>query len=382
MEESHFNKEHSIKNRARIVSIDALRGFDMIWILGAQGIFAGLFALTAWPVFNQLEQQMLHSQWHGITAYDLIFPLFIFLSGLSIGLTGQSLSTLPKEKQVVMKAKLAKRLVLLCILGVVYNHAWGHGIPANFDQIRFASVLARIGIAGSIATLLVWYCSCRTQHIVLVGLLLGYWLILEFVVIGQYGGGDYSAQRALNIWFDQTLLPGATYQNASVDPEGILSNLGSIANALAGVFVGRFFIQRYSQQKPYCLMLIFYGLFALILGYGLSAVQPINKTLWTSTFAIVTIGYSILLFVIFHYLFDKVGSNPLGKGLSVIGMNAIVVYLASALIDWQYVASSLFGGLIDAMPQAWQSLLMVVALVSVQWAILYFLYQRKIFIKL
>ncbi|QOL27286.1 DUF5009 domain-containing protein [Thalassotalea sp. LPB0316] len=382
MQERDTNVKGSFETKQRINSIDALRGFDMIWILGLQGIFAGLFTLTSWPLFSVLSTQMEHSQWHGVTAYDVIFPLFIFLSGMSIGLSAKPLNSYPKAKRQQLINKAIKRLIVLCLLGVIYNHGWGQGIPMNLDEVRFASVLARIGIAGFVATLVVWYCRPSYQYYVLFGLLLGYLLLLALANIGQYGAGDYSAEGALNVWFDQVLLPGATYRGALVDPEGILSNLGSITNALAGVFIGRFFINRYRANQPYLQSLIAMGLFALVLGYGLSFIQPINKTLWTTPFALVTIGYSCLLFVLFHLMFDFDKWQKLSLSLRVIGMNAIVVYLASALVDWQYVSQSLFGGVIGASAPSSQALLSVIALVAVQWWGLYFLYKRNIFIKL
>ncbi len=366
----------------RIASIDALRGFDMIWILGAQGIFLALFSLTSWPLFNTLNAQMFHSPWHGITAYDVIFPLFIFLSGMSLGLSAKPLSAYDADKQSQLIRKAIKRLLILCGLGVVYNHGWGQGMPTDIEQVRFASVLARIGIAGFIATLIVWYCQPKLQYTLFIGLLLGYYVLLEFVSIGDFGAGNYTSTGALNIWFDQHLLPGATYQNALVDPEGVLSNIGSVTNALAGLFVGRYFIHQLKCNRPIILPLSIIGVICLCLGYGLSAVMPINKTLWTSTFALVTIGYSVLLLVMFYWLFDVLNFKRLALFFTVIGMNAIVVYLASSIVDWQYIANSLFGGVVAGSPSQWQGVISVFCLVLVQWLFLYFLYKRNIFIKI
>ena len=134
----------------------------------------------------------------------------------------------------------SKRLFFyFLLLGVTYNHGWGQGIPLSTDDVRYASVLGRIGIAWFVAIMLVWHCSFRTQWIVSVAILIGYWLLLTFVSVGEYGGGNLTPTGALNVWVDQLFLPGSTYQQRPMDPEGILSNVPSIVNAMAGVFVGR-----------------------------------------------------------------------------------------------------------------------------------------------
>ncbi|WP_440874737.1 transmembrane glucosamine N-acetyltransferase NagX [Thalassotalea sp. PLHSN55] len=371
----------SSSNKKRLLSIDALRGFDMFWILGAEGVFAALYLITGWGFLTVFAEQMQHTSWHGFTAYDLIFPLFIFLSGVSIGLAAKPMSAYSpiQGKQKLRHAH--KRLALLVLLGIVYNHGWGGGMPASIDEIRFASVLGRIGLAWYVAVMLVWYTSIRSQWWVAIGLLLGYWLIQTTVTLGSYGGGDFSANGAINAWFDQTLLPGITYQNTLIDPEGLLSNLGSIVNALAGVFVGRHLIKYQQQPKKLLSHLVGSALILLLLAYGWGVVLPINKTLWSSSFVLLTCGYSILLLALFYWIIDVLNITRWAWVFAVIGTNSIVAYLGTSLIDWKFSANSLFGGVITAMPTQFQPLAHIVAILLIQWLILYWLYSRKIFIK-
>ncbi|MCJ8318964.1 MAG: DUF5009 domain-containing protein [Colwellia sp.] len=367
--------------KQRLLSIDALRGFDMIWILGAEGIFAALFTLTGINFFSHAAGQMLHSPWHGFTAYDLIFPLFIFLSGVSLGIAGKPMTSYPVEQRQQKIKHAFKRLFLLITLGVLYNHGWGTGIPADLDSVRFASVLGRIGIAWFVAALIVWFVSIRMQWLIAATLLLGYWLLLGFVDIGGYGAGNYSSTGSLNVWFDQTLLPGATYKNLPLDPEGLLSNLSSIVNALLGVFVGRHIIQHQNNAKRLLRDLVGFGSLLLVLGYIWGLVLPINKTLWTSSFTLVTCGYSVLLLSLFYWLIDVLKIQRWAVFFAVIGTNSIIVYLGTSILNWQYTAQSLFGGFIIATPISWQPLLQVILLVLIQWSLLFWLYRRKIFIK-
>ncbi|WP_448549002.1 transmembrane glucosamine N-acetyltransferase NagX [Thalassotalea fusca] len=369
------------RKKQRLLSIDALRGFDMVWIIGAEKFFAAFFVISGWVVFDVAAQQMNHTPWHGFTAYDLIFPLFIFLSGVSLGIAAKPLATYPPEQATRILLNGIKRLILLVLLGIIYNHGWGTGIPLAFDEIRFASVLGRIGVSWFFAALIVWYLSERAQWITALAILIGYWLVLTFVSIGDYGGGNYSANGALNVWFDQTLLPGSTYLNQPLDPEGILSNIPSVVNALAGVFVGRMMKQQLSSPRTLLVKLLVVGVSCLLIGYGWGSFFPINKVLWTSSFVLVTVGYSTLLLAIFYGLIDVLNWRRWAKVFAVIGTNSIIVYLGSSLINWSYISSSLFGGVLQVAAPGWRELVLFGGMVLLQWLVLYWLYRQKIFIK-
>ncbi|MGB1198785.1 MAG: transmembrane glucosamine N-acetyltransferase NagX [Thalassotalea sp.] len=368
--------------KTRLLSIDALRGFDMFWILGGERFFSALFIITGWSFFHVAAEQMEHTAWHGFTAYDLIFPLFIFLSGVSLGIAAKPLSQYPPEKAKSIVRHGVKRLLLLVLFGILYNHGWGGGIPADFDSIRYASVLGRIGISWFVAALLVWFVSERTQWLVAIGILLGYWALLSGVSLGGFGSGNYTAEGALNVWFDQYLLPGVTYQNKPLDPEGILSNIPSIVNALMGVFVGRFMIKHMNNAKKLIASLTSIGLLLLLCGYLWGMFFPINKTLWTSSFVFVTAGYSILLLTLFYAVIDVMKFSAWATFFAVIGTNSIIVYLGSSIIDWKYITHSVLGGFINIAPAGWAELILFGGMVLLQWLVLYWLYCRKIFIKI
>lgn len=365
----------------RVLSVDALRGFDMVWILGAEGIFAALFVVTGWPWLNNLASQMQHSSWHGITAYDVIFPLFIFLAGVSLGISAKPMNQYSVQKRKTLFLGCVKRLCLLVLLGIVYNHGWGTGIPMHVEEVRFASVLGRIAIAWFVAAMLCWYVSEKGQWLVAGFILIAYWLLLTFVEISGLGAGDFSADGALNVWFDKVFLLGASYQGLAIDPEGVLSNLGSIVNALAGVFVGRMLMRYAASPLKLILKLTTFAILCLMTGYIWHFILPINKTLWTSSFALVSIGYSCLLLAIFYFLFDVLALTRVAKFWSVIGCNSILIYLSTSIVDWQYLSHSLFGGVITFFAQDWQATVNIVFLLLVQWLFLYWLYRRKIFIK-
>lgn len=370
-----------MSEKKRLLSVDALRGFDMFWIMGAEGLFSAIFIITGWSMFSVFDAQMKHAVWHGFTAYDLIFPLFIFLSGVSIGLAAKPISHYPLDKQKQLLRHAFKRLALLLLLGVFYNHGWGVGIPSNVDEIRFASVLGRIGIAWFVAMMLVWYFSIPVQWLVSFSILVGYWLLLTFVSIGDYGAGVYSSTGALNVWFDQQFLPGATYRNALMDPEGILSNVPSVVNAMAGVFAGRYLKAKQSEPQRVFTRLLASGIFVLVIGTFWGQFFPINKSLWTSSFTLVTIGCSLILLAFFYLIIDVFKWQNWAKFFAVIGMNSIVIYLSTSIVSWQYTANSLLGGFAAALPAGWGALLLIITMLTLQWLFLFWLYKRNIFIK-
>lgn len=365
----------------RLLSIDALRGFDMFWILGAEGLFAALFVLTGVSFFNRAAAQMLHSDWHGFTLYDLIFPLFIFLSGVSLGIAAKPINGFDAAVRKSKYQHAFKRLCLLFALGIVYNHGWGGGIPADFGEVRYVSVLGRIGLAWFVAAMVVWHFKLATQLWITVAFLIGYWLILALASIGDFGGGDFGQTYSINAWVDQTLLPGIRYQDLPVDPEGLLSNLGSIVNCLAGVFVGRLMMAQKHIEMSLLRNLVIVGLITLALGWLFDGLMPVNKTLWTPTFVLVTCGFSTLFLALFYWLIDVMNWQYWAKPFAIIGMNSIIIYLGTALLDWGYLVNSLFGGVLASFSPQWHALFAIIALLLLQWLLLAWMYKHKIFIK-
>ncbi len=369
------------EKKRRLASLDALRGMDMFWILGGQSLFAALFVLTGWQGWKVAESHTVHSVWHGFTFYDLIFPLFIFLSGVAMGLSPKRINQLPLSERTPIYLKALKRLFLLSLLGILYNHGWGTGIPASFDEVRYSSVLGRIAIAWFVAALLVWHTSFRTQMIVAVSTLIGYWLWLSFVPVPGGEAGNLSQTGSWNAWIDQNFLPGITYQNRATDPEGLLSNIPAITNALFGVAAGKL-IANASVKGEWRTagLLAAIGVVSIALGWAWSSVFPVNKDLWTSSFVLVTVGWSFVLLSVFYAIVDLCNLQRFAYLFVIIGANSIIIYLASSIVDWAYISRSLFGGFVLGLPSEWQPLMSVIGLLAVQLFALHWLYKRKILI--
>lgn len=357
----------------RLPALDALRGFDMFWLIGGELLPAALFTWTGWTVWKVMAQQFEHSAWHGFTFYDLIFPLFIFISGVSLGLQGHSLSGLPMAQRRTQYIRAVRRLFLLLLLGVVYNHGWGTGMPADPGAVRYASVLGRIGIAWFVAAMLLWHLRTQTVVVLTAAVLLVYSAMQMLWPLTEAG--------SLNAVLDQAWLPGITYRNAPFDPEGLFSQVGAIGNCLMGAFVGVIWRTHAATSRARLLKLMGMGSGLVLLACLLHPVYPWNKSLWTGSFTLLTSGISVLMLLAFDLL---LGQRPARLSLPLywIGQNAVLIYLGTSLVMWSYSVKSLFGGWILASPTGLQPLLQALALLLLQLLALCWLYRRKLFLRL
>ncbi len=362
-------------DRQRLLSLDALRGFDMLWISGASGIFAPLAALTGWEVFRAAEGQMEHVPWNGFVFYDLIFPLFVFLSGVTLGLSPKYLPELAWTERRKYYFRAVRRLLLLILLGILYNNGWGRGIGTDLSEIRYASVLGRIGIAWFGAAMIVWHVrSWKTVACVCGGILLAYWAVVA-------GFGDMTPKGCVHAWIDQHFLPGVCHANKPYDPEGLLSDVSAVVNALLGYLAGRWLMTERDGWSKSGVFLVA-GAVTLGAGWLWNLAFPVNKELWTSSFVLVTCGWGGILLAVFYAIIDVARLWWLGWPLAVIGANAIVIYFAASIVRWDYTADSLFKGLIAASPGPWRDLFGVLAYVLVQWIPLACMYHKKIHIRI
>src|SRR3954463_1431108 len=191
----------------RLVSLDALRGFDMLWIIGGVPILNEAAKLSGWPWLNWLSGQMHHTDWDGFALYDLIFPLFLFIAGVAMPLSFEKRLARGDSKGSLYRHVMIRGLVLV-LLGTIYNGA----LKFNWPDIRLPSVLGRIGLAYMFAALIVLNTNVRGQVLWFIGLLLGYWAALKFIPVPGYAVGDLAPGHTLTDYVDRLLIPGHLYK--------------------------------------------------------------------------------------------------------------------------------------------------------------------------
>lgn len=363
----------------RLLSLDALRGFDMFWIMGGEAIFIALASLTGWPILQWWGSQLEHVAWNGFHFYDMIFPLFLFIAGISFPFS-LAKRYHGSENRKALYIHVIKRGLILVLLGIIYNNA----IRFDFANLRYGSVLGRIGLAWMFAALI--FMNTKKVGIRLVwfwGLLFFYWFALLLFPAHDLGAHDpFSMEGSLTGFIDRLLMPGKLYLTIH-DPEGIFSTIPAISTALMGMLTGQFVMSSKDADKPMkkVLYLALVAIAFMILGKVWNLVFPINKNLWTSSFVCFVGGLSLLLFTIFYTVIDVWGFKKWTTFFVVIGMNSITIYLAHRVIDFQYAAKFLFGGLIELFPASWAPFLGATAYTAAGWIFLYFLYKKKIFLK-
>ena len=359
----------------RLSSLDALRGFDMFWIMGGESLFIALGAATGLPWLQWWAEQMEHVPWHGFHFYDMIFPLFLFIAGISFPF---SLAKRGNDRKALYRHIIQRGLVLV-LLGIIYNN----GIRFNFSEMRYASVLGRIGLAWMFASLIYMNAGKKYRIVWAVALLLIYWGLLAFFPARDLGVYDpYSMQGSLTGYIDRLLCPGRLYLGIH-DPEGILSTMPAISTALLGMLTGSFVKSELWQDKRWmkALAMIAAGVVLLVIGKMWDTVFPINKNLWTSSFVCWVGGISILLFAFFYLVIDVWGFKSWAFPFVVIGMNSITIYMAQQMIQFGHTADFLFGGFTQMASEAWKPVVSNLAYVLTCWIFLYILYRKKIFVK-
>lgn len=360
----------------RLYSLDALRGFDMSFIMGGEVVLISLASL--FPDLKFVGEQMGHSAWDGFTFYDLIFPLFLFLAGVSFPFSNAKQLSLGKSR-IEISMRVVKRALILISLGILYNGL----LQFDFENLRYASVLGRIGLAWMIASLLYVWLERRLLAVLSVVILLGYWALLALVAApdAPAGASSLSIDGCIVGYVDRCLLPGVLH-NGIHDPEGILSTLPAVVTALCGIFTGEFVrSSRVSGgcRKVGCMLLA--ALLLLAVGYAWDFVFPINKNLWSSSFVCCAAGWSLSLFAFFYLVVDVMGLRSLVFPLRVIGMNSITIYLAQQFLDFKKPVGTLFGGALKLLPADCQTLGYWCCYMLVCWVFLYFLYRTKVFLK-
>ncbi len=369
----------------RIGSIDALRGINMFWLFGVNGAAAALAQMTSGKgttlsaVGGFLGSQFVHVSWQGLHFYDIIFPLFIFVTGISIVLS------LPRMVEHEGEAKthwrVVRRSLLLFGLGLIASGDVGQ----HLWDVRWLGVLQRIAICYFFTSVLFLNFNLRGMIAAFVGLLVGYWAIMTFVPVPGIGAGSFAADTNLANWLDRNFLPGKLY-DFTRDPEGMLSTLPAIGTCLLGVFAGLFMRDSQVSAQRKTLWLLGAGFALLAVGYLWALQFPVIKAIWTSSYVLVTGGYSVLLLAVLHQIVDVWGMRSWTKVFTWIGANAIALYFLNELLSYQNVASRIVGGHVSGLldravaPGTGNFVIALLAL-SLAVTLARYLYTRKIFVR-
>ena len=352
----------------------------MLWILGASELAIALLTLKKTNFTLRLAAEFDHVSWNGFTFYDLIFPLFLFIVGLAIPFS------LAKYRQGNIHTnfksaytRIITRTLVLFFLGLLVNGL----LDFNFASMRWPGVLQRIAICYFFAAIITLHLPSRLQPmiigIILGALLIGYWAVMKLVPVPGVGFANLSPQGNLAGYLDRLLIPGRFCCYQFGDNEGLISTLPALGTTLMGVLTG--ILLKAGKTQIFKIKWIFIsGASSLILGIAWNFNFPVNKILWTSSYVLFAGGFSLLLFGLFYWLIDYKGYKKWAFPFIVIGMNAITIYVVQALFDFGILIDILIHGFAGRMGNFGEAFFWI-CMVAIKWLFLYFLYKKKIFLK-
>jgi len=385
--------------RPRIVSIDALRGFDMFWIVGGRELVLGLTAIAATPaVLDAVKLQTSHPAWEGFSAWDVIMPLFLFIVGAAIPFSiGRRLDEGQPLRKIYLK--VCTRVIVLWILGMI---AQGNLLKFQWSEVRlFSNTLQAIAVGYLVASVALIHLSRLGQVLLTVGVLLLYWAVMLFVPFGGFAAGTMEEHANLAIYIDQMLLGGFIVRDTTY--AWILPSLGFVANVMLGVHAGQV-LQSNRTPSRKALALGVLGLLCLLLGWLMAAEPvalvrarglelpawldatfntwwnirfPIIKHLYTSSAVLWACGWSLLLLTAFYLLMDVAGLRAWSFPFIVIGSNALLAYMLVHPPYLKKMSDAYVEGLANL--TRYPGEVKHVAAFALLWMILWWLYQKRSF---
>ena len=361
----------------RLISLDALRGFDMFWIIGGAGMVVAFIDMLGFPDswVEALGIQMTHVDWEGFRFFDLIFPLFVFISGVTVPYSVLS----KKAKGVPVKDLqwgIIKRSVIIVLIGLSFSF-----FNFSLEGLRLYTVLWMIGMSYLIgASLNLHIENWKHKLILFFGVLILYHLVIYY--LPYPGKGDsITPENNIAAWLDRNLITTNLYREV-YDPEGTIRIFtGGMLGMLGGMVGQR--IKSFKTPDLRCgIELLVAGFACLLLGWIWSFAFPIIKDLWSPSFILWAGGWSFLLLSLFYTVMDVWGLRWLGWAFVPIGMNSIAIYASQWWVPLDASRDFFFEDFAELFSnEATQNFILFGGLVLIQWLILYWLYRKKIFFR-
>lgn len=361
----------------RLVSLDALRGFDMFWIIGGYWIVRGLAKGLDNRWFNEhILPQTDHVRWEGFVAWDLIMPLFLFVVGVAMPFSfAKRLERDPHQGRLY--GHIMYRVIVLWILGMI---AQGRLLEYDLSKLQlYSNTLQAIAAGYLIASLILLNLPLQWQVLATGGLLLLYWTLLTIVPVPGHGMGQLTEYGNLAFYVDKLIL--GRFQDGTNPPyTWILSSMTFGATVMIGAFAGQLLrLDRTKASKV--LILLGSGVACIVVGWVWGQIFPIVKHIWTSSMVVYAGGWSLLLLGLFYLAIDVLECRFLTSFFVVIGMNAIAAYMAAHVFDFRQLGDIFVGGLAKRIGD-WHDFARAVAGIAILWLMLYYMYRKKTFIKI
>lgn len=363
----------------RLLALDVLRGLTI----------ALMIMVNTPGSWSYVYPPLLHSEWHGCTPTDLVFPFFLFIVGVSMWYSFKKYGDgITKEGLL----KVFKRFSVIFLLGLFLN-----AFPKfDFENLRFFGVLQRIAIAYAVGAILCMQFNFKQLLIICGAILMGYWGLLYFG-----GSGDVYGLASNVIGKVDLFIFGGNhiYKGFGIpfDPEGLLSSIPSVATVLIGYFIGKL-IDEAINVIAAIKKLVFFGIIGVLIGWFWGYLMPINKPLWTSSYVLYTGGLAMLFLAFLLWLIDVKGVKKWANPFIHFGTNPLFIFVFSGIYakviiylvkstnsegeiitGYRYLYENIFVPIAGNMNG---SLLFAISHIIVFWLLTYILFRNKIFIKI
>ena len=372
--------------KKRLESLDVLRGADLFFLMAVGPVVRRLIKTLDVEWLNKCSWLFDHVEWQGFSPWDIIMPLFVFMTGITIPF---ALGRMREERTYGTALwRILRRVVVLWIFGLICQGGLFDKDPQTI--YLYSNTLQAIAVAYAGAALMFLFTKLRTQIITAVVLLIGYWAAMEFISVDGFGGGDYTPEKNLAEWIDCQVLgrfrdgakvvDGVVTFRTNYHYTWVLSSLTFVVTGMLGVFAG-VIAKSNMEERRKLLWLAIAGGAMIVVGLIWGIWHPIIKKIWTSSMTLFSGGVCFLLLWLCYYLIDYKGYR---RGLTlfkVYGMNSIAAYMMPKFVKVHAILSGLLYGLTFCIGDEWTAMVVTVANVAVQYYLLYYMYKREIYLK-
>jgi predicted acyltransferase len=368
-------KEQSIK-ADRLVSIDALRGFTMFMLVGGGYILRALPEISGNAFFRMLYTQMEHVPWEGFRYYDLIFPVFLFIIGMTLPFSYKRRLESASGKRELYK-HIFIRTIILFILGLI---CFGYSDPElkyEGEVIGYYGVLQLLAVGYFFASIIMLNTSVRGVVLWAGGIMIFYFIIMKFIPVPGYGAGNFTREGNFNEYISKLVAA-----NIGVKWRILISPymIPTISTALLGVLTG-YWLQSDNTKEKKAMGMLISAILLLAAGLIWSVWFPIIKNLWTSSYVLFAAGLTLLQLVLFYWLIDILKFHKWAFFFVVVGANAITIYMLTHVMSFDNISYFFIYGIRESLGAA-QSLVIALISAALEWLLLYYLYRNRYFIKL
>ena len=357
----------------RLLSLDALRGFTMFWLIGGRELAIAAAACVSVSLGDAVETQLTHPRWQGFVAWDTIMPMFLFLVGASMPFAlGKRLQQGETTSSIYWR--IARRVILLWILGMIAQKSL---IKYDISGLElYSNALQAIAVGYLVTSIALLHLPLAGQISLFAGLTMAYWALLAFVPFAGHPAGTLEQTINLPRYIDELILGGFRRGH---DFTWIVTSLGFSATVLLGAMSGHILRGRLSAARK-LLLLATVGLCCAAIGWLWSYSLPFNRHIWTPSMILWTGGLSFLFLALFYAAIDILGIKAWAFFFVVIGANALFAYVFDQVFQ-RTMSDTLVANLANQLTAPYNYLFSAIGEVALLWLILWYMYRNRTFLR-